>query len=51
MTAAPGPTRAFRDFLSRRILDALADEHSVDMDADPPSAWLRKRRGDSRTSR
>jgi hypothetical protein len=34
----------FPELLSKRILDALVDEHGVTMDGDQPTTWLRKRR-------
>jgi hypothetical protein len=34
----------FPELISQRILGALVDEHSLDVQGDPPTAWLRKRR-------
>jgi hypothetical protein len=34
----------FPVLISQRLLDALVDEHTLDVEGDPPTAWLRKRR-------
>jgi len=42
--SGPWTNEGFPELISERILDALVDEHSLDVDGDPPTAWLRKRR-------
>lgn len=51
-SAAPTPGSALLpDSLSRKILDALVDEHTLSADGDVPTATLKKRRDPSANPR